>query len=127
MFPADIVSPKVTSCDAVYSILLLKESDDHPDAHNVVVGGVRCVTLGHGVTRGDCILAHAFFGDYEQVTRNLSSLEGFHDNEGVIECLGTTRGTDGRICGFICLDQSKKQSVQSLESVSPFKLHSLCQ
>jgi len=31
-------------------------------AHSVVVNGVRCVTLAHGVTTGDDARAHAYFG-----------------------------------------------------------------
>jgi len=31
-------------------------------AHSVVVNGVRCVTLAHGITTGDDVRAHSYFG-----------------------------------------------------------------
>jgi hypothetical protein len=107
-FPADIVVPEVMACDAVYSILLLRESNENVEAdanaHTIFVGGMWCVTLGHGITSsatGD-VRAHAFLGNYEKVVRDISFLDGFHGTDGIARCAGTQRSAvDQHICGFV--------------------------
>lgn len=99
-FPAAVVAPTTVDeiqCSAVYSLLL--EPSPNPDSHAVWVGGVLCVTLGSGAP-GD-IRAHPFLSDYASVVRALSSLSGWNMAEGVLDCLGTARHSDGTICGFV--------------------------
>jgi hypothetical protein len=103
VFPADIVAPQTRTCDAVYSILLMSSDANDADAHSVSIGGVWCVTLGHGLitsTSGD-IRAHPFLGSYEMVLKEISNLDGFYDVDGVVKSSGTKRAVDGKICGFI--------------------------
>ncbi|KDQ06762.1 hypothetical protein BOTBODRAFT_181289 [Botryobasidium botryosum FD-172 SS1] len=113
VFPKDLVSPQDTHCDAVYSILL--EPDRRSEAHAVMIEGIWCVTLGHGLvspTSRDSELvsdvrAHAFFGDYEQVLSAVAALPGFETVEGMVKTGGVvrSRGT-GLVVGF-----AKPQSV----------------
>ncbi|KAJ7209130.1 hint-domain-containing protein, partial [Mycena pura] len=49
-FPASLGAVTRRPCEAVYSILLQRDED--PEAHAVCVGGVWCVTLGHGAVEG---------------------------------------------------------------------------
>ena len=53
-FPADITAAELVFVKNVYNIVLDTQ-------HSVVVDGVACVTLAHGVIH-DAVLAHAFFG-----------------------------------------------------------------
>jgi Mg-chelatase subunit ChlD len=53
-FPAHISSAELFFTKNVYNLVLDSQ-------HSVVVDGVSCVTLGHGVTH-DAVLFHAFFG-----------------------------------------------------------------
>ncbi|KZV93034.1 hypothetical protein EXIGLDRAFT_768470 [Exidia glandulosa HHB12029] len=96
-FPADVSSPSNAQCAAVYSILLEPSSDAAAAA--VWVGDVLCVTLGSGAV-GD-VRSHAFLSDYLTVARNLSTFPDWFTGDGVVECGGTARGSDGSICGFI--------------------------
>jgi hypothetical protein len=100
VFPADVVTPKTMSCDAIYSLLLFPAL--HPDAHTVSIGGVWCTTLGHGLVdpSSDDVRAHAYLGCYNHILRDLAEMEGF-EGDGVVACSGTERDQDGRICGFL--------------------------
>jgi hypothetical protein len=104
VFPIDVVLPQARPCDAVYSILLVSNDLKDVDAHSVSIGGVWCVTLGHGLTSstsGD-IRAHSFLGNYERVLMEISGLDGFYDAGGVVRSSGTKRAAiDGKICGFV--------------------------
>jgi hypothetical protein len=104
VFPIDKVAPQTRACDAVYSILLMPDGEKDADAHSIFIGGVWCVTLGHGLTSsasGD-IRAHSFLGDYEKVLQKISYLRGFYDPDGVVNSSGTKRSVvDGKICGFV--------------------------
>jgi len=122
VFPADVSSPELMECDAVYSVLLLppKEEGD-VDAHSISVAGAWCVTLGHGLTRGHSdVRCHTFLGDYAKVLRELSGLEGFFGN-GVVNCVGTRRdSSDGSICGFVAeseVNEIGKQAAWSAQNV----------
>jgi Mg-chelatase subunit ChlD len=104
VFPIDIVVPQPRPCEAVYSILLVPDSEsDDPEAHSASIGGMWCVTLGHGLTSsadGD-IRAHTFLGSYDKVLKEISHLDGFYDADGVVKSSGTKRSVvDGKICGF---------------------------
>jgi hypothetical protein len=117
VFPADVAPAESTPCEAVYSVLLLPSADD-VDAHSISVGGVWCVTLGHGLTKGsEDVRSHAFLGDYEKVLKDLSSLEEFYDEKGMVRCVGTRRDPlDGTICGFV--GQTGEVSIRLVEMSS---------
>jgi Hint-domain/VWA / Hh protein intein-like/von Willebrand factor type A domain len=103
VFPADIVAAQTRTCDAVYSILLMSSDANDADAHSVSIGGVWCVTLGHGLltSKNGDVRAHPFLGSYEKVLKEITKLDGFYDADGVVESFGTKRTVDGKICGFI--------------------------
>jgi hypothetical protein len=103
------MEPEPASCDALYSVLL-ESGDDREacaDAHNICVSDVWTVTLGHGIVAKknmgelEDVRAHVFFGDYHAVVRDLSNLDGFFEDGGIVKCEGVKRGTDGQICGFV--------------------------
>ncbi|KAJ9656177.1 hypothetical protein H2198_005139 [Neophaeococcomyces mojaviensis] len=85
-FPIDIVKntekTKKMETGYVYSILL--EQDANINAHTINVGGVVCVTLGHGLTmvtddtadrKEVDVRAHAYFGDYDQISKDIDRLD----------------------------------------------------
>ncbi|KDQ06763.1 hypothetical protein BOTBODRAFT_235615 [Botryobasidium botryosum FD-172 SS1] len=107
VFPRDLVCPEDTACDAIYSILL--EPDARHDAHAVMIEGVRCVTLGHGLVSpsdndgklaGLDVRSHAFLGDYGKILSALSVLLGFNTAEGVVTTGGVMRSRSGLVIGF---------------------------
>lgn len=118
VFPTDRVAPETLACNAVYSILLVPDNEQDSDAHSVLIGGVWCVTLGHGLTNsatGD-IRTHPFLGNYEKVLQEISSLRGFHDAGGVVESYGTRRTmVDGRICGFVGTNETPENMMNACE------------
>ncbi|KAF1811835.1 hypothetical protein P152DRAFT_398634 [Eremomyces bilateralis CBS 781.70] len=78
-FPIDIAEETRTVACPVYSLLLNHSPD--PDAHAVRIGSIKAVTLGHGITKGNDIRTHAFFGDWMKVKHNLvcqGLLDGSH-------------------------------------------------
>ena len=105
-FPSDIAKPRWTSCSAIYSVLL--EAHASAEAHAVWVGGVLCVTLGHGLTHttldsneGIDVRVHRFLGDYGMVVRDMAINPAFYDEAGVLESYGTRKSeADGLVCGF---------------------------
>ena len=66
-FPADLQARAARPCEAVYSLVLDSE-------HTVCIGGVECVTLGHGL-EGE-VVGHAYLGTGE-VVRDLRQLSGW--------------------------------------------------
>ncbi|KIO29411.1 hypothetical protein M407DRAFT_6225 [Tulasnella calospora MUT 4182] len=91
-FPAQIATPERRTCTAVYSLVL--ESKTNPEAHSVYVGGVCCVTLGHGVTAEASRVSrsHPFFSDYDAVMEALSAAPAHaRIAEGIIQVAGLTR------------------------------------
>jgi hypothetical protein len=106
VFPADVVKPEVMACEAIYSVLLMPANGGGADGHSLMVGGVWCVTLGHGLTKAigqhsDDVRVHEFLGDHLAVTTNLAGLKGYHGRLGVVNCVGLERDGEGLICGFI--------------------------
>jgi hypothetical protein len=97
VFPATLVERPVRYTGAIFSVML--QRDRNADAHAISVGsgGVWGVTLGHGLTVGRDVRAHAFFGSYAAVGKALQRLGvrkyGLVVGGGVIR-----RG--GRVCGF---------------------------
>ena len=77
-FPSDVSHVRstmaTTDCGAVYNLVL----NSH---HTVLVGGVECITLGHGV-RDDEVARHDFFGT-QRVIDVLEECEGWEN--GVVE------------------------------------------
>jgi hypothetical protein len=105
VFPASIAEPEWIACDAIYSILLQQPSHRKLNAehHSVMISGVRCVTLGHGII-ADCtdVRAHSFLGDYEAVLRSISKLDGFEGEEGIVVCGGVVKSrATGLVSGFV--------------------------
>jgi Hint-domain len=113
IFPADISFPKPATCHAIFSVLLVKTADDHPDSHTISIEGVWCTTLGHGIVVGKDTRAHEFLGDYDKVLSDLSDFPGFYDLSGLVDCVGTSRrGSDGVICGFIARELNAPASIR---------------
>lgn len=89
VFPYHLMSPTTVKCNAVYNFIL----DKH---HMVVVNGVKCVTLGHGLTNEVC--AHPFFGT-TAVVENIMTFPTFDTGKVVIR--GAKRDTvTGLVNGF---------------------------
>jgi len=90
-FPAEIGEARECPCEAVYSFALR-------GAPSLVVGGVRCVALGHGLREGAA--EHAYFGS-EAVLRDLAALPGYE--QGLVElapgCVVRDPET-GIVCGL---------------------------
>ena len=96
-FPADVSTRSIRYTGAVYSILLQRDADTN--AHAVSVSGVWGVTLGHGITSGSDVRAHAFFGDYGLVGKSLARVGA--GRNGVVVGGGLARDArTGRVCGF---------------------------
>lgn len=72
-FPATSATNAVLYTGSVYSVLL--ERGRNANAHAIRVGDLWGVTLGHGLTVGNDVRAHAFFGDYNAVGKSLVTLE----------------------------------------------------
>lgn len=132
VFPRDVSTrTQVMKTGSIFSILL--EADEDVDAHAIEVGGVICVTLGHGLThpyyesqpqvqlealaehsvkigsmnseQACDARAHPFFGSYTKVLTNLSRLD--RDEHGRWVSGGIIKGgTDlerGLACDFVKL------------------------
>jgi hypothetical protein len=119
VFPADIATPAILPCDAVYSVLLERDQDSGPCAHTISVSGVWCVTLGHGVLKsaGSDVRAHVFLGDYDRVLKEISRLDGFFEEGGVVRCAGTRKGSDGLTCGFVRETAACPERLRPLASI----------
>jgi len=89
-FPAHLHTAEAVFVKNVYNLVLDSQ-------HSLLVDGVACVTLGHGITHDD-VRSHAFFGT-SAVLDFLSQLPGW--DAGLVRCSGVARrGCDGRVCGF---------------------------
>jgi hypothetical protein len=71
VFPCDLVSPKLSLCDAVYSLVIDQE-------HIVTINGVKVICLGHGYEEG--ILKHEYFGT-QKVIDDLKSMPGYDEGK----------------------------------------------
>jgi len=102
-FPLDLATPERDApCDAVYNFVLAGER------HAMVINGVECVTLAHGISaaEGGAVVAHAYFGT-QRVVDDLRRLRGW--DAGRVELFpelcaeGRTMVRDaktGMVCGF---------------------------
>lgn len=97
-FPLDLAVPQRDArCANVYNFVLRGET------HAMVVNGVECITLGHGL-EGD-VVGHAYFGT-QRVVDDLRKMRGFA--QGLVElypaaCGGHSQVRDektGMVCGF---------------------------
>lgn len=98
----------------VYSFLL--ERDDDERAHTVEVGGVVCVTLGHGLVArksgsedGDVdVRVHPFFGDYDMVAKSLQRLEKDDSGRRISGGIVKMQMESGMVaCGFVRPDEAQ--------------------
>mmetsp|Transcript_2673 Transcript_2673/g.10392 ORF Transcript_2673/g.10392 Transcript_2673/m.10392 type:complete len:701 (+) Transcript_2673:112-2214(+) len=90
-FPIDFAMENETSCEAVYTFLLQEGGSA------VVVDGVPCVALGHGLTEGAA--DHPYLGSWHAVSKDLEMLPGFHS--GLVDLsAGTTRRDPAT--GLVC-------------------------
>ncbi|RGP63859.1 inter-alpha-trypsin inhibitor heavy chain h3 [Fusarium longipes] len=95
-FPANAATAIVMYTGCIYSILL--ERDANVAAHAIRVGDMWGVTLGHGLTSGNDVRAHSFFGDYNSVGKSLLGLN--RRSNGVVIGNGVERNEGGRVMGF---------------------------
>ena len=99
-FPTEVVDPTWVECDAIYSLILEENSD--PEAHAVTIGGVRCVTMGHGVKEEEDIRSHPFLSKHDSVMAALARLPGL----GVKEATGIYRDPETNLmAGFECVER----------------------
>ena len=99
-FPAEVATTSKACTGAVYSVMLEQSND--VDAHAIEVGGVICVTLGHGLTverdgQPD-VRAHGFLGDRQDMLNALLKLK--KDDKGHQLCAGVLRDSNGLVWGF---------------------------
>lgn len=92
VFPAKLGQIQSQLCNAVYSFVL-------EGGHSMSIGGVECITLGHGI-QNDPVASHQFFGT-ETVRDQLSLMPGW--DKGFVEfesgCL-IRDPESGLVCGF---------------------------
>ncbi|KAG8887958.1 hypothetical protein FRB99_004183 [Tulasnella sp. 403] len=102
-FPAEIATPRRTPCNAVYSLVL--EANRDPDAHAATIGGMLCVTMGHGVTTtggANDARSHPFLGSHSSVIRALAAVEAYKNDGGVYVSLGARKDpVTGLMNGFV--------------------------
>jgi len=91
LFPVELGEPRECFCEAVYSFVLRA-------APSLVVGGLRCIALGHGIQDGAA--KHAYFGS-DRVLEDLAAMPGYQ--RGLVElapgCVVRDPET-GRVCGL---------------------------
>lgn len=96
-FPIDLHPlQRSLPCDAVYNFVLRS-------GHTMVIQGVECVTLGHGIT-GDEVVSHTYFGT-SRVVDDLRAMRGWH--AGLVElfpalCAGGTCMVRDKETGLVC-------------------------
>lgn len=92
-FPCELGTALERPCDAVYSFVL------EAGGHTMVIDGVRCVSLGHGIV-ADPVVSHPYFGT-PRVVEDLQQMHGW--TAGLVEfetgCLVRHPET-GLVCGF---------------------------
>ncbi|KAG8949749.1 hypothetical protein FRC04_008289 [Tulasnella sp. 424] len=101
-FPVEIAQPQRRPCTAVYSLILAKNLN--PEAHTVYVGGICCVTMGHGVNASANLdaRAHPFFAEYEAVVEAVNAAPAqARTAGGVTQVMGLARDpVTGLVDGF---------------------------
>ncbi|KAI3321385.1 U-box domain-containing protein [Xylariaceae sp. AK1471] len=95
--PMDVVEQTLHYSGTIYSVLLQPDRD--VDAHAIRIGGVWGVTLGHGILSGSDVRAHQFLGDYNAISKELTTLGP--SRHGVYCGAGVRRdASNGMVCGF---------------------------
>jgi hypothetical protein len=89
VFPVDIAELSEKPCDAVYNLVL-------KGAAAVVVGGVPCIALGHGIEEGAA--KHPYFGQ-QQAIEDVAKLPGFQ--AGLVELSPGWEVRD-EVTGLVC-------------------------
>jgi len=74
-FPCSLAATRAVDCHAVFNLML---SGTHA---SMVIEGVECVTLGHGLTGK--VVGHAYFGDRQSVIADLEKMPGW--TRGVVD------------------------------------------
>jgi hypothetical protein len=103
IFPINLAEPTVsTSNNRVFSLLLAP--DTNPEAHTIEIGGMVCVTLGHGLSVPDSTTVdarvHPFFGDYLRVS--MAAMRLPLDENKHLRCGGMLRHSKtDLVCGFV--------------------------
>lgn len=93
-FPAELAPAREVPCEAVYSLLLEEGTEGA-----VLVEGVPCVSLGHGLEAGAA--RHPFFGCRTAVEGALAKLPGFEDGFVELGADSAIRNPEtGLVCGF---------------------------
>lgn len=90
-FPKDLAGTEERPCESVFSFIL-------QDAPSILVGGVPCVALGHGIEEGAA--AHPYFGS-ERVIEDIAKLDGYES--GFVELPAGCAVRDpatGLVCGL---------------------------
>jgi len=92
-FPHDLAPTQKLPCTSVWNLVL-------DSCHMVDVGGIACVTLGHGL-EDDEVVQHSYFGT-ERVLRDLQALagEGFARGHLRFACGSIARNPDGSVLGY---------------------------
>lgn len=104
-FPVDIAPVAISECHSVYSFCLQAEGivervtseATPPSTCAVLVQGVPCVCLGHGIQSDNA--RHPFFGSRRAVEESLAMLPGYES--GLIDVGPVLRDPEtGLVCGF---------------------------
>jgi len=90
-FPASLAPLLDVPCAAVYNVLL-----DGGDS--IEVGGVPCVTLGHGI-QDDAVAHHEYYGS-QRVVKDLEGMPGFEHGLLHFRPGSVARSADGCVRGF---------------------------
>lgn len=111
-FPCNLKAPVVEACPALYSFVLRS-------GHTMLIGGIECVTLGHGMN--EKVVQHPYLGT-RRVIDDLEALPGWTD--GLIEfndgCMVRDFSWSGLLMGFDSarLRQERKQCEEFLEDAN---------
>ncbi|KAG8949714.1 hypothetical protein FRC04_008254 [Tulasnella sp. 424] len=117
-FPADIVASRQIACSAIYSLILEENQDS--DGHAVFIGGIRCVTMGHGVVDLVDVRSHPFLANHFSVMQALKAHAEF--TKGPVNAVGTIKDAEtGLMCGFVW-KQDPEGSLNVLPDVPSFLL-----
>jgi hypothetical protein len=96
VFPHDLGASIAESQDLeiprVYNILLADGSSW------ALIDGVKCVTLGHGLTGS--VVEHAFWGNRQEIIRSLRAIDKESFEKGRVEVGGTLRDASGQVAGY---------------------------
>ncbi len=114
-FPGQLTDDVAYYTGYIYSVLL--EPDQEPDAHVLNLGSFWGATLGHGITGGDDVRAHGFFGCYSSVRDGLFNLSAEIPLDGVYNGRGVLRDdVTGRVFGFKACDERMSDATSFIKA-----------